>query len=421
MAPARHRRSGRWLARTAVIVAVAAAAQGTLAATAGAATPVTKMATAIIRTHLRSQGKYELIVYVRSRTKHDKYVKIFVSGQGSERVLAKPWWGAAAHFKFTFTGKELTIRTVNSPPAVQIRTTLIRKTTPTRKSTPTNPPAAAPPVTTPAPAPTPTPAPAVPADPFGPYTTVVWEDNFAQDFVAGGSVANQLPNPNTWSFDTWGGCGTNTLSVNRSGTDPNRAQNASLTANGLALTATSNGSGGWNAAQIDSIGNAHFGPGTSIEARIMLPLGQGLCPAFWMIGDNTSNEGEIDVVEAPTFSGQLTPATVWFDLHGPSNPSQEYEGSGNTGASLGGAWHDFEITWESNELIWSIDGTVYGLADAANLTAGNWSTFAAPNTFHLLFDLAVGGWPCNGAAVGPGCSPPSSATMYVQWVKAFGS
>jgi len=92
--------------------------------------------------------------------------------------------------------------------------------------------------------------------------------------------------------------------------------------------------------------------------------------------------------------------------------------TGNAGA-LAGAWHDFEVTWEPNAIIWSIDGQVYTAAGASSLVAGNWSTFSAPNTFHLLLDLAVGGWACNGAAAGPSCGPPSSATMYVQWVKVF--
>jgi len=76
-------------------------------------------------------------------------------------------------------------------------------------------------------------------------------------------------------------------------------------------------------------------------------------------------------------------------------------------------------TWSTSSITWSIDGTAYATANAAALVAGSsWSTYSG-SAYHLLLSLAVGGWPCHDASVGPSCSPPSSATMYVQWVKVF--
>ena len=76
------------------------------------------------------------------------------------------------------------------------------------------------------------------------------------------------------------------------------------------------------------------------------------------------------------------------------------------------------MTWTSSEIIWSIDGVAYATADASTLAVGSsWTPF--DGTFYLIFDLAVGGWPCTDQSVGPGCEPPASASMYVQWVKSF--
>jgi hypothetical protein len=367
----------------------------------------------VVRGSAQAKGKYELIVWVRSRSKHSRIVQVHLTGQRTRTVRADPWWGARLYYELKLKRTKLTIVTENAAPAVQVRAWLISKKkspAPTTTTTaPTSPPSA--PASNSTTTPPPPPPPPVAPDPYGPYTTLSWEDNFAQDFVNGNSLPNQQPNSSEWTPDTWGGCGGNTLS-----TDVTDSSGADLTPSGLALNADQTGPNSWNAAQVDSGGKVSFSPGTTIEARIDMPSGQGLCPAFWMLGNDNSNQGEIDVVEAPSFGPTATDA--FFTLHGPGDPSQKYSSYESSLGSLSGTWHNYAVTWTSSEIIWSIDGVVYATADASSLAVGSsWSPF--DGSFYLIFDLAVGGWPCTDQSVGPGCDPPATATMSVQWVKAF--
>lgn len=426
MARASHGTRGRWLAMTVAAALLAGAVGAASASAAPAAHAAARTNTVIMRNSSADRGKYEIIIWVRSRTKHARVVRVFLTGQKVQTIRANPWWGARVYYIVKLHGSRLTIRTVNDAPAVAVKYSLIRKSassTPasspnsTSAATPSSPPPSSgtgsstpPPPSNPSP-----PAPTTAPDPYGPYTNLAWEDNFAQDFVNGQSQPNQLPSSATWNVDNWGGCGDNTLSTNVTG-GPALNQVLSLNANGLAINAVSNGSGGWNAAQIDSNGKVSFGPGSTIEARINMPYGQGLCPAFWMLSTgSTSTQGEIDIVEAPSFA--TTATTAWFTLHGPGTPSGKYEVGETALGSLANTWHNYGVTWTGNSITWTIDGVAYATANASNITGNDWSPF--DQQFYLIFDLAVGGWPCTDQPVGPSCEPPSSATMGVQWVKVY--
>ncbi|HEX4035310.1 MAG TPA: glycoside hydrolase family 16 protein [Solirubrobacteraceae bacterium] len=409
---------------------------GILAGTAGAAQGAPAHAAAktqavVVRGSGADRGTYEVIVGVRSRSGLATHVNVYLAGKAPHALVARSLWGARTKFRVKLTGKRLTVRAVSTPPGVDVRTKLVRvDTTPptpaaegqdptsipvsTPASTPTTTPTTTPPTTTPTTPPAPTIAP--PTPPAGPYQTLFWQDDFTQDYATGGSAPNQLPNPSAWSFDTWGGCGDNTLSTNVAPGDPTASRYATLTPSGLALNAIETSPGQWTSAQIDTIGHHSFIPGSTIQARVYMPTGSGLCPAFWMVSDSTTNDGEIDIVEAPSFVGEQSPLTAFFTLHGPGPVSQQWE-EDESSINLAG-WHTYAITWSTNAITWSIDGTPYATATPSALIPGaSWSTYIS--SFHIIFDLAVGGWPCSDDSVGPNCSPPSSATMYVQWVRAW--
>jgi len=407
----------------------AAAAAGS--PSGGPAHAASKTATSILHTTVPAKGKYLVIVWVRSRGRHSRLVDVYLSGQPMRAVTANPWWGAAVYYVLNLSPTKLAVRTVNAPPAVQVRTTLTLRTS-TAATAPTTTTTAPPPTsstpsssssspssssstsTTTTTTTTPPPPPPPATDPWGPYTNLAWEDNFAQDYVSDGSRANQQPSSQYWNFDNWGGCGNNTLSTNT-----NSPANASLTSNGLAITALSSGGGRYTSAQVDTAGKISWGPGSTIEARIEMAAGQGLCPAFWMLSDNPPpNQGEIDVVEAPSFGATATEA--WYTLHGPGPTSQQYESGELAAGSLANVWHNYTVTWGPASITWSMDGNVMATATQYSLVAGSsWATYASNGNYHLLIDLAVGGWPCYDNSVGPNCSPPASATMTVQWVKVF--
>ncbi|MFJ8764608.1 lectin [Streptomyces clavifer] len=132
-----------------------------------------------------------------------------------------------------------------------------------------------------------------------------------------------------------------------------------------------------------------------IEARMKIPRGQGIWPAFWMLGNDIGqvgwpNSGEIDIMENVGFE----PGTVHGTLHGPG-----YSGSGGIGAGYtlpGGqafadAFHTFAVDWSPEAITWSVDGTVYQRRTPADLGGRQW-VFNKP--FFLILNLAVGGyWP----------------------------
>ncbi|MFH8755784.1 lectin [Streptomyces atroolivaceus] len=132
-----------------------------------------------------------------------------------------------------------------------------------------------------------------------------------------------------------------------------------------------------------------------VEARMKIPRGQGIWPAFWMLGNDIGqvgwpNSGEIDIMENVGFE----PGTVHGTLHGPG-----YSGSGGIGAgySLPGgqafadAFHTFAVDWSPNAITWSVDGTVYQRRTPADLGGKQW-VFDKP--FFIILNLAVGGyWP----------------------------
>ncbi|WP_425549274.1 ricin-type beta-trefoil lectin domain protein [Allokutzneria multivorans] len=128
------------------------------------------------------------------------------------------------------------------------------------------------------------------------------------------------------------------------------------------------------------------------EARMKLPRGKGMWPAFWMLGDNMGQvgwpqAGEIDIMENV---GHLM-NTVHGTLHGPG-----YSGSGGIGAAYNGpnfgdGFHTFAVDWAPNRITWYVDGNAYQTRTPADLGGRQW-VFDHP--FFLILNLAVGGyWP----------------------------
>lgn len=397
------------------------------------------MASHFVSKTVNAGGTYDVVVSVRARGKHERKVRLYLTGERMREAVALPWWGSRLRYRLRPTSRELIVRAVNVGPAVAVRVTMTLEDPPSpasdakpkpkqaappsaASSTRTTAPAASTPASTPAastPAPSSPVAPAAPSPAPNPYTNLVWEDNFAQDFVNGGSVPNQLPNTANWSLDSWSGCGQGTMSTPTPNGSPNADNNVYLTANGLAITALQTGPYSYSSAQLDSIGPQSdpesFPAGGTIEASIALPAGQGLCPAFWMLADNpvpgASTPGEIDVLEAPSF-GPL-PTTDYFDLHGPTGAGEFM----TSGAPVGWdptQFHTYGVIWTPTSITWTIDGVGYATATQGSVPAASWASYET-GAFRLIFDLSVGGWACTAGA----CTPPSSATMYVQWVQVF--
>ena len=152
------------------------------------------------------------------------------------------------------------------------------------------------------------------------------------------------------------------------------------------------------------------------EARIRVPRGQGIWPAFWMLGANIQTAGwpacgEIDIME---HIGR-EPSNVYGTLHGPG-----YSGANGVGApsklASGGfadAFHVFAVEWEPNRISWYVDGRLYQTRTPADLPPGSAWVFDRP--FFMLLNLAVGGhWPGD-----PDATTVFPQKMYVDYVRVY--
>jgi len=132
-----------------------------------------------------------------------------------------------------------------------------------------------------------------------------------------------------------------------------------------------------------------------LEARMTLPRGQGMWPAFWMLGSNIGQvgwpaSGEIDIME----NIGREPSRVHGSLHGPGYSgccplSGSYTLPG--GQQFADAFHTFTVSWEPGVVTWYVDGIQYSRHVRADAGTNPWP-FDHP--FFMIMNLAVGGnWP----------------------------
>ncbi|WP_328965404.1 family 16 glycosylhydrolase [Streptomyces virginiae] len=240
-----------------------------------------------------------------------------------------------------------------------------------------------------------------------------WSDEFD-------GAAGRAPDAAKWTLETGGsGFGNHELQYYT-----NSTSNAALDGQGnLVITARKNtdaGLGCWygqcqyTSARLNTAKTFTQAYGR-FEARIKIPRGQGIWPAFWMLGNDLGsvgwpNSGEIDIME----NIGREPNTVHGTVHGPG-----YSGAGGLGAAYnlpGGRafaddFHVFAVDWSPNSLVWSVDGTTYKTLTPAD-TGGNKWVFDHP--FFVILNLAVGGdWPGS-----PDASTSFPQTMTVDYVRA---
>ena len=151
-----------------------------------------------------------------------------------------------------------------------------------------------------------------------------------------------------------------------------------------------------------------------IEARMRIPRGQGMWPAFWLLGDDIGQVGwpgcgEIDIME----NIGKEPGRVHGTIHGPS-----YSGANGIGSpydlpsgAFADTFHVFAVEWQPDTIRWFVDSTLYKTIDPRSLP-GRW-VFDHP--FFILLNVAVGGyWPGN-----PDSTTAFPQTMRVDYVRVY--
>ena len=219
-----------------------------------------------------------------------------------------------------------------------------------------------------------------------PGYALVWSDEFDGTSL---NTANWTHEIGTGSW----GWGNNELQYYRS-------QNTTVANGILTIEARKENFGGqqYTSSRLKTQGKQSFQYGR-IDVRAVLPEGQGLWPAIWLLGDSISSVswpacGEIDMME---LRGN-EPDTISGTAHWQQNPGDGFstyyssDQAGNSPVLSSGTfadeWHVFSIVWDASEIKWYLDGatTPFHVID---ITPAQLSEFQS--SFFLLLNVAVGG------------------------------
>jgi beta-glucanase (GH16 family) len=235
---------------------------------------------------------------------------------------------------------------------------------------------------------------------FSQCYNLVWADEFD---------GNSLNTAN-WSYDVGaGGWGNNELQYYTNGS------NVAVSSGTLKILAKQESFGGTNytSSRIVTKNKVDFRYG-KFEARLKLPQGQGIWPAFWLLP--TKNEygiwpksGEMDVMELLGHQ----PNIIYGTIHSGDANFMVHSSSANymlpTG-TFADDFHTFTLEWTPTEVKWLVDGNLYSTKTGADI-----SPWVFDKAFHVLLNVAVGGnWPGspNGTTVFP-------QTMEVDYVRIY--
>lgn len=238
-----------------------------------------------------------------------------------------------------------------------------------------------------------------------------WSDEF-------NGPDGSLPDPKKWVIETGGGgWGNNELE-----TYTNRPQNVHIQNGNLVVTSikeTFKGVDGitrpYTSARIKTakLFEQKFG---RFEARIKIPEGQGMWPAFWMLGNDIGKVGwpacgEIDIME----NIGKEPGIVHGTIHGPGYSGDKGPSAAYTlpSGKFADDYHVFAAEWEPSAVRFYVDDHLYLTRTPADLPAGTKWVYDHP--FFILLNVAVGGdWPGS-----PDQTTVFPQTMQVDYVRVY--
>jgi len=238
------------------------------------------------------------------------------------------------------------------------------------------------------------PIPTAPPPPSPAGWTLVWSDEFS-------GPDGSAPDPSKWTYDTGGkGWGNTELECYT-----NRLQNAQINGGNLVITAQqenapfvcSDGStNSYTSARLKTQGLFSQAYGR-FEARIKVSAGQGMWPAFWMLGKDITTAGwptcgEIDIME----NIGKEPGTVHGSLHGPSTTTRTSDATSiftlPAGQAFADDFHLFAVEWERGVVRFYVDSNLYATFTESQWPAGG--TWVFDHSFFIILNVAVGGnWP----------------------------
>lgn len=239
--------------------------------------------------------------------------------------------------------------------------------------------------------------------------TLAWADEFDSDTI----------NEDNWSFQIEEAGRFNEEWQRYTNSD----QNAYIENNNLVIKAIhesdTHGLDQYTSARLHTANKQSWKYG-KIAARIKLPHGKGIWPAFWMLGANIDENGgdtpwpqsgEIDILE---LYGTKDDAVIEANLHY-ADASGKHAMMGAVSYELeqgifADAFHIFELEWDANRIAWLVDGEQFA---STSITDEDRAEFH--NEFFILLNLAVGGT----YAGRPDTTTSFPQYMYIDWVRVY--
>ena len=241
---------------------------------------------------------------------------------------------------------------------------------------------------------------------FAQCPPVLWADEF------NGTSLNTAD----WNIQTGDGCNETICGWGNSELQFYQAENLTVSNGNLQITAKVERNRGsqYTSGRINTKNKVDNTYGR-YEARIKLPQGDGLWPAFWMLPTDDVYgtwplSGEIDIMEFTAANDNVIYGTIHYgDLY----PGNQYQGNAYTleSGNFYDDYHEFAIEWEANEIRWFMDGILYSTKRPEDLAPFAWPF---DQNFHILLNLAVGG-----DLGGPVDNSALPSTMEVDYVRIY--
>ena len=242
-----------------------------------------------------------------------------------------------------------------------------------------------------------------------PKWILTWSDEFS-------GIANSPPDPRKWAFDKSDNQNHELESYTSSPANVHQQDgHLIITALRQKTTRADGTTRDYTSARIFTQGlfSQTYG---RFEASIKMPLGKGIWPAFWMLGNDIDTvgwpkSGEIDIVEnigEPTVSHST--------IHGPGYSGDKAPTAKFTlppGQRVDTAFHLYALEWAPNDIKFFLDDHLVAERTPADLPAG--ATWVYNRPFFIILNLAVGGdWPGN-----PDSTTTFPQQMLVDYVRVY--
>lgn len=263
--------------------------------------------------------------------------------------------------------------------------------------------------------------------PAGPLTvstptgtwTQVWSDEFT-------GPSGARVDTTKWRYDTADGCAGNNCGWGNNEKEyySSAPENIALNGQGQLLIVARIAPSGltcyygpcrYTSAKITTRGKMHVAPGR-VAARIKLAAGQGLWPAFWLLGQNIGavgwpTSGELDVMENRGSAPTITSSAV----HGPGYSGNTPFAHAHTlaGGTVADDFHTFAMEWDSLHIRFFVDDSVHYVVSKSDVQ--NYGKWVFDQPFYLLLNLAIGGH-FDGNPQSDSIFP---ATMLVDYVRVY--